>query len=96
MFEKIDKETREKFKKTDYGKKVNKILFISFVVTSILFITSCIVFFCVGAGNKILSTTTDFFLNILFGITAVSVILSCYFDGNRAGASEQFKKSKKK
>lgn len=96
MFEKVDKEIREKFKKTDYGKKVNKMLFISFIVAAVLFLTSCIVFFSVGAGNRILSTTTDFLLNILFGITVVAVILTCYFDGKRDGAIEQFKRIKKK
>ena len=96
MFEKIDKETREKFKKTQYGKKITKMLIISTIVSFVLFFISCIVFFSVGAGNRILTTTTDFLLNILFGLTAISIVLTCYFDGKRDGALEQFKRIKKK
>jgi amino acid transporter len=96
MFEKIDKETREKFKKTEYGKKVTKMLFISSIVAVILFVISCIAFFSVGAGNRILSTTTDFLLNILFMITSIAIVLTCYFNGKKDGALGQFQKIKKK
>ena len=95
MYEFSDKEARAKFKKTGYGKKTNKMLYISLVVAGVLFIVSCIVFFLMGAGSKILTTTEDMLLNILFGITAISVIIACYFDGKRDGAIEQFKRGKK-
>ena len=49
-----------------------------------------------GAGQKFLSTKEDMILNILFGITAMSVIITCYFDGKRDGAIEQYKLSVKK
>ena len=96
MFEKIDRETREKFKKTEHGKKINKVLYISLILSAFLLITCCIAFFSVGAGNKIISPSTDFWLNTLFVITSISIILTCYFDGKRDGALEQFKRVKKK
>ena len=96
MYEFSDKEARSKFKKTEYGKKTNKMLYISLAIALILFIVSCVVFFLMGAGNEILSTTEDMWLNILFGITAISVVIACYFDGKRDGAIEQFKRSTKK
>ena len=96
MYEFLDKEIRGKFKKTEYGKKLNKLLYISIGISSVLVLTSCIVFFLVGAGNKILTTKEDMCLNLLFGITTIAVIISCYFDGKRDGAIEQFKRDKKK
>lgn len=96
MYEFSDKEFRNKFKKTEYGKKTNKMLYISLIVAFILFIASCVVFFLMGAGSEILTTTEDMWLNILFGITSIAVIIACYFDGKRDGAIEQFKKSLKK
>lgn len=96
MYEFSDKEARTKFKKTEYGKKTNKMLYISLVVALLLFVASCTVFFLMGAGNELLTTTEDMWLNILVGITAISVIIACYFDGKRDGAIEQFKRGKKK
>ena len=96
MYEFSDKEIRAKFKKTEYGKKTNKMLYISLAVSLVLFIASCVAFFLMGAGKELLTTTQDMWLNILFGITAIAVIIACYFDGKRDGAIEQFKKENKK
>lgn len=94
MYEFSEKEVRTKFKKTEYGKKTNKILYVSIIIAIVLFTASCVVFFLVG--DKILSTTEDIWVNILFGTTAIAVIIACYFDGKRDGAIEQFKRSNKK
>ena len=96
MYEFSSKEVRIKFKKTEYGKKLNKMLLICVIVSGILFVGSCIAFFLMGAGDKLLSTKEDMILNILFGLTAISVIITCYFDGKRDGAIEQYKLSIKK
>lgn len=96
MFEFSNKEVRSKFNKTEYGKKTNKMLYISIAVTVILFVASCIAFFVAGAGNELLTTTQDLLLNILFLITGIAVIITCYFDGKRDGAIEQFKRDNKK
>ena len=96
MYEFSDQEFRNKFKKTEYGKKTNKMLYISLIIALILFIASCVAFFLMGAGSEILTTIEDMWLNILFGITAVAVIIACYFDGKRDGAIEQFKRSSKR
>jgi flagellar basal body-associated protein FliL len=96
MYEFSEKEVRIKFKKTEYGKKTNKMLYISLIIALVFFIASCIAFFLMGAGSEILSTTEDMWLNILFGLTAIAVIIACYFDGKRDGAIEQFKISIKK
>ncbi len=96
MYEFSNKEIRAKFKKTEYGKKVNKMLYISLSVALVLFIVSCVVYFVMGAGDELLTTTQDMWLNILFGITTIAVIISCYLDGKRDGAIEQFKRTNKK
>lgn len=96
MYEFSEKEVRSKFKKTEYGKKTNKMLYLSLAVSIVLFITSCVIYIVMGAGKELLTTKEDMWLNILFGITAISVIISCYFDGKRDGAIEQFKKGNKK
>ena len=96
MYEFSEKEIRTKFKKTKYGKKANKLLYTSIIITVVLLLISCILFIVMGYGEKILTTKQDLILNILFGITAISVILTCYFDGKRDGAIEQYKISIKK
>lgn len=96
MFEFSNKEIRSKFNKTEYGKKINKMLYISLGVAAVLFVASCVVFFIMGAGNEILTIKQDLLLNILFGVTSIAVIIACYFDGKRDGAIEQYKRSTKK
>ena len=96
MYEFSDKKVREKFKKTEYGKKRNKKLYISIVIAFILFVISCCSFFIMSAGGKILNITQDLILNIIYGITAIAIIIACYFDGKRDVATEQFKIDNKK
>lgn len=96
MYEFSSKEVKTKFKKTEYGKKLNKMLLICVIVSGILFFGSCIAFIFIGAGSQLLSTTEDMLLNVLFGITAISVVITCYFDGKRDGAIEQYKLGIKK
>lgn len=96
MYEISDKEARGRFKKTEYGKKTNKMLYISLAVAGVLFVVSCIVYILMGAGNELLTTTQDMGLNVLFGLTTIAVIIACYFDGKRDGAIEQYKRGSKK
>ena len=96
MYEFSDKKVRDKFKKTEYGKKINIKLYISIVAAVILFLISSFSFFIMGAGGKILTITQNLILNIIFGITVIAIIIACYFDGKRDGAIEQFKIDNKK
>lgn len=96
MYEFSEKDIRNKFKKTKYGKKINKMLYISLGVSLILFIVSCVIYFFMGSSDGLSTSIKDAWLNILFGITSISVIISCYFDGKRDGAIEQYKISIKK
>lgn len=96
MYEFSNKQIRSKFKKTEYGKKTNKMLYISIAISLVLLIVSCIAFFIMKAGDELLTTTEDILLNILFSITAMSIVISCYLDGKRDGAIEQFKRGNKK
>ena len=96
MYEVSNKNIRLKFKKTEYGKKVNKMLYISIGVASCLFIISCVVYFITRVSDKVLTNQENAWLNLLFGITLFFVIIACYFDGKRDGAIEQFKIDNKK
>ena len=96
MYEFSEKDIRNKFKKTKYGKKINKMLYVSLVVSLILFAMSCVIYFFMGSSDGLSTSIKDAWLNILFGITSISVIISCYFDGKRDGAIEQYKISIKK
>lgn len=90
MYEFTKKEIREQFKKTEYGKKTTRMLYMSIIVTAMLF-TASILF------NILLDKTTmnSIILIILNTLTSVAFIISCYFDGKRDGAIEQFKINKK-
>ena len=95
MYEFSNKEIKEKFKKTQYGKKTNKMLIVSIIASSLLFLFSVISYFVIAHDKILLTAAEDIFLNILFGITCVSIIITCYFDGKRHGAIEQYKTTKK-
>lgn len=95
MYEFSNKEIKEKFKKTQYGKKTNKMLIVSIIASSLLFLFSVISYFVIAHDKILLTAAEDIFLNILFGITCVSIIITCYFDGKRDGAIEQYKTTKK-
>jgi len=85
MFEFSDKSTKNEFNKTDYGKKVSKLLYMSVISSLILIIVCFISFFIMSSELSIIKI-------LLLGFTSVSIILSCYFDGKRDGAFEQFKR----
>lgn len=96
MYEFSNSEIKFKLKKTEYGKKVSKMLFVSVTISVVLFLISIILFVCISKGDKNLSITKNIFLNILFSITVMSMIVSCYFDGKRDGAIQQYKLGIKK
>ena len=85
MFEFSDKSTKNKFNKTDYGKKVSKLLYMSVISSLILIIVCFISFFIMSSELSIIKI-------LLLGCTCISIIISCYFDGKRDGAIEQFKR----
>lgn len=93
MYEFTKKEIRNKFKKTKYGKKVNKMFTISMVV---VFICGFIWGFINGfiSGDELeLNNAQENLLNILSVLTFATVIIGVYFDGKRDGAIEQFKRT---
>lgn len=91
MYEFSSKDIKEKFKKTEYGKKTNKMLVISIIISVLLFLSSVIAYFVISYDKVLLTVTEDMVLNILFGITCISIIITCYFDGKRDGAIGQYK-----
>lgn len=88
MYEFSKKELREKFKETEYGKKVNTWLYISFIIAIPFFLLFILSNFDVVTFSK----NTKEMIDSAFLIFA---IIACYFDGKRDGAIEQFKKSLK-
>lgn len=92
MFEFSNKELKNKFKETIYGKKLNKILYISLSIALLLLMLSLFLFYLFDNLNDI----EKIILSILFGITSISFIIACYLDGKRDGAIEQFKLQIKK
>ena len=87
MYEFTDKETRKKFKETEYGKKTNKLLYISAPFGIIALI------FYILITTKVIELG-DSMLSFAFGLIFIAVIIMCYFDGKRDGAIEQFKRKK--
>lgn len=92
MYEFSKKQIRQEFKKTEYGKKVNSWLYISLTITAILLVVEFVLGFLDGAD---IYKASEVMLDILNLIVFISLIVTCYFDGKRDGAIEQFKKSKK-
>jgi len=90
MYEFTNKEIRIRFKETEFGKKLNKRLLISAVISGGLFLISFIMFFFMTVGEESLTIKENIILNILFAITIISIIISCYFDGKRDGAIKQY------
>lgn len=94
MYEFTKKEIREKFKNTEYGKKVNRMLNISLIIFVIIALIPVVVSFAMGfADYKIDDRTFDLCYNIYMFIFYIVVIDCIYFDGKRDGAIEQFKRS---
>ena len=84
MYEFTDKKIREKFKKTKYGKQVNKYLYISL---GCLLIVILAIIIC-----AILKTPIKDIAALLSLPLFISIVFMCYFDGKRDGAIEQFKR----
>lgn len=87
MYEFTKKELRQKFKETEYGKKTNKWLNICICISVLIYILDVIVLI-----NFINDENRITIIPLLFLITCLSSIISCYFDGKRDGAIEQFKR----
>ena len=87
MYEFTDKETRKKFKETEYGKKTNKWLYIT-----VPFGIAALVFYIL-ITIKVIELEGSM-LSLAFGLIFIAIIIMCYFDGKRDGAIEQFKRKK--
>jgi len=96
MTNNVSKEVIDNFKKNEYGKKIYKCFNISLIVSIVLFVISCIIFFAMGAGNKYLNRVENLFQNIVFFITSVSILFTGYFNGKKAGALGQYIRGTKK
>ena len=92
MYEFSSKEVRSKFKKTEYGKKTNRWLYISLPIAILLGILVVVLFFLRENNTIVMSTDLKRLVHALF---LISLVIACYFDGKRDGAIEQFKKGKK-
>ena len=95
MYEFNKREIRKKFKETEYGKKTNRWLYISIIITIIFVIVYGFLCILSCRENIELNITSQILLDILKTLTLISVICMCYFDGKRDGAIEQFKKNRK-
>ena len=95
MYEFSKREVREKFKKTEYGKKTNEWLILSGIIATVSVIVCICVSVLASGENVNLSFSSEILLITLKSITFISIITMCYFDGKRDGAIEQFKKNLK-
>ena len=96
MYEFLSKEVRSKFKETEYGKKTNKLLYTFLTITLSYLVLSFIFGFLCGAEIINLSEKTiDLILTVVDGVFSVFLIITCYFDGKRDGAIEQFRRDMK-
>ena len=97
MYEFSDKEIRRQFKQTEYGKKVNKWLYMSLFSIGVAAIISVIVAIIIAFN---FSKIDKEFIILIIGFLSVTfwiaLIIACYFDGKRDGAIEQFKLGQKK
>lgn len=81
----------DKFRETNYGKKIYKTLLILVIITIFLFVVST-VFYCVfSLESDFLTDVEGLILNILYCTTMISIVITCYFAGKRDGAIEQYK-----
>lgn len=95
MYEFTDKEIRKKFKKTQYGKKTNKLLYISLSIALVATVVCGLIIGFKTGFNVDLKESSEILLIALKALTFVTIIIACYFDGKRDGAIEQFKKTTK-
>lgn len=97
MYEFTNKEIRAKFKETKLGKKYNYYLMLSLAATCIFLITFVVMQCLYGTKNlDKLSDKAWILISISSTLFFISVITTCYFDGKRDGAIEQFKITLKK
>ena len=97
MYEFSSKEIRKKFKETEYGKKTNRWFYISLGLVIATFFMGFV--FALLLAFKLINADSEIlvpFTSILSGIFCIFVVISCYFDGKRDGAIEQFKSTLKK
>lgn len=94
MYEFNSKETREKFKQTELGKKYNKYLLISGVVSICSFLLMLISEIIIGGKelSEVSQVQCSFAVGTLF-LFVLSGMLTCYFDGKRDGAITEFAKT---
>lgn len=96
MYEFSSKEIRNQFKQTEYGKKTNKLLYTFLTITISYLVLSFVFGFLCGAEVINLSEETiDLILTIADGLFYIVLLSTCYFDGKRDGAIEQFKRNLK-
>ena len=79
---KVDKETKIAFKKTDYGKKSFIYYIIFLIIFFILIITDYVLYHCIDVDD-------DVVINFRWLVVIVGVITG-YFEGQYAGACKQF------
>ena len=93
MYEFSKKEIREKFKKTEYGNKLNSYLYLSLLAVFFLFVIVCFLHIYYY-GREV----TEQVKILLMGLDAIFfiAIVTGYFDGKRDGAIRQFTLSLKK
>ena len=97
MYEFTKKEIRKQFRETEYGKKTNRWLYTTAIITLLVLIigeTIGILYF-----TKVLKIEESCFFNclgIIMPVFFIACVTACYFDGKRDGAIEQFKRDLKK
>lgn len=92
MYEFTKKEIRNKFKKTKYGKKVNKMFIISMIIVLIFCGICGFINGFIDGAELDLNEAQENLLNIFSSLTFGTIIIGVYFDGKRDGAIEQFKR----
>lgn len=93
MYEFTDKEIRSKFKKTQYGKKTNKWLYVSIIIACVFFIAYIYLEFFNGFETL---KFNNYGIRCFYTLLFIAAIVACYFDGKRDGAIEEFKHNIKK
>lgn len=94
MYEFSDKETRKKFSKTEYGRKTNEWLYIS-LAASLSFVLVIVIMEILSAAGAINADSMNSIVPVLYPLMTIALVTSCYFDGKRDGAIEQYKHSNK-
>ena len=92
MYEFTKKEVRDKFKKTELGKKYNLYLLCSGIVSIIMFVSLLIIDIIFGGDiNNFTPFQWGCFTFNSFALI-ISLLFTCYFDGKRDGAIAQYDK----